>query len=105
MRPTLSLLNCGRCWIVVRFFFASSFLQSLSDRFVGERQTRGHETATRHDVSWSTLAHDHMTVEELRQALELITVGRDVSSFFPDVVKCVVVDSQEVKKLVSKQQL
>ncbi len=30
----------------------------------------------------------------------MMTIGRDVSNFFPDVVKLVVVDSIEIKKLV-----
>jgi vesicle coat complex subunit len=34
------------------------------------------------------------------RCVQLMTIGRDVSSFFPDVVKNVVVDVQEVKKLV-----
>ena len=36
----------------------------------------------------------------MKRLMAMITIGRDVSSFFPDVVKNVVVESQEVKKLV-----
>jgi len=39
-------------------------------------------------------------LEALKRLLALMTLGRDVSAFFPDVVKNVVVDNQEVKKLV-----
>ena len=30
----------------------------------------------------------------------MLTVGRDVSSFFPDVVKCIVTDNPELKSYV-----
>lgn len=36
----------------------------------------------------------------MKRLMAMITIGRDVSSFFPDVVKNIVVESQEVKKLV-----
>jgi len=36
----------------------------------------------------------------MKQLVALFTMGRDVSSFFPDVVKNVIVESTEVKKLV-----
>jgi hypothetical protein len=38
-------------------------------------------------------------LEAMKRLLAMMTVGRDVSNFFPDVVKCVIVNSQEVKKL------
>lgn len=34
------------------------------------------------------------------RVLQMMTIGRDVSTFFPDVVKNVIVESAEVKKLV-----
>ena len=36
----------------------------------------------------------------MKRLMAMVTIGRDVSSFFPDVVKNVVVESTEVKKLV-----
>lgn len=44
--------------------------------------------------------HQSQKLEAMKRLMAMITIGRDVSSFFPDVVKNVVVESQEVKKLV-----
>eukprot|EP00961_Rhodomonas_salina_P296540 3936439-Rhodomonas_salina.2 len=39
-------------------------------------------------------------LEGMKRLLAMISIGRDASDFFPDVVKNVVSDSLEVKKLV-----
>lgn len=41
-----------------------------------------------------------LELEAMKRLMAMVTIGRDVSSFFPDVVKNVVVESAEVKKLV-----
>jgi AP-3 complex subunit beta len=39
-------------------------------------------------------------LEGMKRLIAMISIGRDASNFFPDVVKNVVCDSLEVKKLV-----
>jgi len=39
-------------------------------------------------------------LEGMKTITAMMTLGRDMSSYFPDVVKCVVVDNREVKQLV-----
>ena len=68
------------------------FLEALIPMFSGKRQIRSDETVACNDVPGLFI---HLGFEKH-------VLGRDVASFFPDVVKCVVVDSQEVKKLVSQ---
>jgi len=47
---------------------------------------------------------DHKTTKKrlsaMKRLIAMMTLGRDVSSFFPDVVKNVIVDNTEIKKLV-----
>lgn len=39
-------------------------------------------------------------LDAMKRLIAMMTLGRDVSSFFPDVVKNVIVDNTEIKKLV-----
>jgi len=39
-------------------------------------------------------------LDAMKRLSAMMTIGRDVSSFFPDVVKCIITDNIEVKKLV-----
>eukprot|EP00954_Amorphochlora_amoebiformis_P014851 1161853-Amorphochlora_amoeboformis.AAC.1 len=48
------------------------------------------------------LAHKTMKkkLNAMKRLIAMMTLGRDVSSFFPDVVKNVIIDNTEIKKLV-----
>eukprot|EP00457_Paulinella_chromatophora_P000815 gb/GEZN01000815.1/.p1 GENE.gb/GEZN01000815.1/~~gb/GEZN01000815.1/.p1 ORF type:complete len:1083 (+),score=281.68 gb/GEZN01000815.1/:92-3340(+) len=43
---------------------------------------------------------DKERLEAMKRLIAMITVGRDASAFFPDVVKSIIVKNMEVKKLV-----
>ena len=68
----------------------------LSDaRFFDDSNTRLHQLRTQLD---SKSTKDKL--EAMKSLTAHMTLGRDMSAFFPDVVKNVIVESQEVKKLV-----
>ena len=68
----------------------------LSDaRFFDESNTKLAELRAQLDLR---VLKDKL--DAMKALLAMMTLGRDVSAFFPDVVKNVVVESQEVKKLV-----
>ena len=68
----------------------------LSDaRFFDDSNTRLHQLRTQLD---SKSIKDKL--EAMKSLTAHMTLGRDMSAFFPDVVKNVIVESQEVKKLV-----
>ena len=75
---------------------AMNTINLLSDaRFFDDSNTRLHQLRTQLD---SKSTKDKL--DAMKSLIAHMTLGRDMSAFFPDVVKNVVVESQEVKKLV-----
>lgn len=79
--------------LLILFLFRSSLLGD--GKYFDDSSTKFAEIRTLLD---SKEAKDKL--EAMKRLLAMMTMGKDVSIFFPDVVKNVIVDNIEIKKLV-----